>query len=123
MSIVRLFSIGASALFFVAIPLLAQTAQVSGRVSDTTGAVVPGANITITNVATSLTRNTQTNADGYWAIPLLPPGGYSIAVEQKGFKTIKRSGITLEVDQRAEIDFTLEVGSVTENIVVTADTL
>jgi hypothetical protein len=124
MSIARLFSTCASAaLFFLAIPLLAQTALVAGRVSDATGAVVPGANIKITNVATSVTRNTQTNADGYWAIPLLPPGGYSIAVEQKGFKTIKRSGITLEVDQRAEIDFTLEVGSVSENIIVSADAL
>src|SRR5688572_31697353 len=56
---------------------------VSGRVSDVTGAVVPGAEIRITNIATSLTRNTETNADGYWAIPLLPPGGYSIAVDRK----------------------------------------
>ncbi|MBI4910782.1 MAG: TonB-dependent receptor [Acidobacteria bacterium] len=124
MSIARFLSTGTSAgLFFLAIPLLAQTAQVAGRVSDPTGAVVPGANIRITNVATSVARNTQTNADGYYAIPLLQPGGYSIIVEQKGFKTITRSGITLEVDQRAEINFKLEVGSVSENIVVSADAI
>jgi hypothetical protein len=122
MSIARFLSTGASAgLFFLAVPLLSQTAQVAGRVSDPLGAVVPGANIRITNVATGVARNTQANTDGYYTIALLQRGGHSTIVEQKGFKTITRSGITLEVDQRAEINFTLEVGSVSESIVVRAD--
>jgi hypothetical protein len=102
---------------------LAQTAQVLGRVTDSTGAVVAGVSLRVTNVATSVSRNTQTNAEGYYTVPLLPPGEYSIAVEQKGFKAITRSGITLEVDQRAELNFTLEVGAVTENIVVSGEVL
>ncbi|NWF85126.1 MAG: TonB-dependent receptor [Bryobacteraceae bacterium] len=121
------FAAGAArfaALFVLcALAAVGQTAQVVGRVSDATGAVIPGVNIRITNVATNVARSTQTNADGYYAIPLLPPGNYSIAVEQKGFKAVTRSGITLEVDQRAEINFNLEVGSLTENIVVSADAL
>ena len=99
----------------------AQTAQIAGRITDSTGATVPGANITVTNAATNIARTTQTSSDGYYAVPLLPPGAYKMAVEQQGFKPILRSGITLVVDQRAELNFTLEVGAVSERVEVTAD--
>ena len=104
----------------LSVPVAAQTATVSGRVTDSTGAVVPGTSITITNVATGVARKVAANSEGYYTVPLLPPGEYRVAVEQQGFKTIQRSGIVLEVDQRAQLDFTLEVGAVTEQIEVTA---
>ena len=99
---------------------IAQTAQLSGRVADATGAVVPGASITVTNVATRADRRVSTNEDGYYTAPLLPPGEYRVAVEHQGFRPIARSGVVLEVDQRAELNFTLEVGALTEQVEVRA---
>ena len=117
----KLFQVAFLALLAATVPCAAQTAQIVGRVTDASGAVVPGISIKITNVGTGNARDVQTNADGYYAVPLLQPGEYSAAVEQKGFKSVNRSGIVLEVDQRAELNFTLEVGAVSEKIVVTAD--
>ncbi len=99
---------------------LAQTAQITGRVTDSTGAVVPGTTITVRQVATGIDRKVATNEAGYYTVPLLPPGEYRVSVAQQGFKPITRSGIILEVDQRAELNFTLEVGAVAESIEVTA---
>jgi len=101
--------------------VLAQTATITGRVTDSTEAVVPGATVRIINVATGSERVVQNNEVGYYTVPNLPPGKYRIEVEAQGFKKINRSGITLKVDQQAEINFTLEVGAVTEQIEVTAD--
>ncbi|MCP5119068.1 MAG: carboxypeptidase regulatory-like domain-containing protein, partial [bacterium] len=102
---------------------LGQTATMSGRVTDASEAVIPATRITVTNVATSSARTVETNAVGYYSVPLLPPGQYKVDVEQDGFKSIARGGIILEVDQRAEINFILEVGAVTEQIEVTADAI
>jgi hypothetical protein len=109
----------ATILFSVA--LSAQTATVTGRVSDTTGAVVPGTKISVINVATGAERIASANEIGYFTVPLLPPGEYRIVVEQAGFKAINRTGIILQVDQRAEINFVLEVGAVSEQVEVSAD--
>ena len=108
--------IGASHVF-------AQTAQITGRVTDATAAVIPGAAITVTNVATGVERKVESNAEGYFTVPLLLPGEYRVTVENQGFKPVVRSGIVLEVDQRAEINFTLEVGAVAERIEVHAAAL
>jgi len=102
--------------------LQAQTAEITGRVTDATGAVVPGTNITVTSVGTGAERKVSANQDGYYAVPLLLPGAYVIQVDHSGFKPITRSGVVLEVDQRAEINFTLEVGGVAEHIEVQAGT-
>lgn len=110
-------------ILLAAIPAAAQTAQIVGRVTDASGAVVPGTLIRITNVGTGIARDVQTNSDGYYTVPLLQPGEYSATAEQKGFKTVNRTGIILEVDQRAELNFTLEVGAMTEKIQVTADVM
>ena len=113
--------VSAVALVCAGMALHAQTAQISGRVTDGSGAVVPATSITVTNAATNIARSTQTNTDGYYAVPLLPPGAYRLNVEQQGFRPITRSGITLEVDQRAELNFTLEIGAASEKVEVTAD--
>ena len=100
--------------------LFSQTAQITGRVTDATGAVVPGASITVLNVATGVDRKLTTNEGGYYNVPLLQPGEYRVTLEQQGFKTVVRSGVVLEVDQRAELNFALEVGAVAEHVEVRA---
>ena len=96
------------------------TAQLTGAVTDRSGASVPGASITVTNVATGITRTATTSEVGYYTAALLPPGNYSVRIEKQGFRTVTRSGIVLNVDQVVRLDLTLEVGSVSEAIDVTA---
>jgi hypothetical protein len=85
-----------------------------GTVTDSTGAVVPGATVTITNTATNVAMTVTTNNDGNYAVPNLLVGSYAVTVTKEGFKQGVRSGITLEVDQKAEINVSLEVGTVSE---------
>ncbi|MBI4873496.1 MAG: TonB-dependent receptor [Acidobacteria bacterium] len=104
----------------LAVSAFSQTAQITGRVSDATGAAMPGVDITLRSVATNTERRTRTNEVGLYTIPLLQPGAYDLQVKQQGFKPVTQSGITLAVDQRAELNFTLEVGALTEQIEVKA---
>ena len=99
---------------------MAQTAQLSGRVTDSAGAVVPGAEITVRNTSTGAERQTQTNEVGLYTIPLLPPGAYEIRVKHTGFKPIVQGGVQLDVDQRASADFGLEIGAINEQVEVEA---
>ena len=101
-------------------PLWAQTAQITGRITDSSGAVVVGAKVISRNVATGVDRATQSNETGYYTIPLLTPGEYRLSVELRGFRPVVRSGVVLVVDQHAELDFALEVGDVSEQVEVTA---
>lgn len=91
-----------------------------GSVTDASGAVIPGAVVTITNTATNVTTTATTNADGNFTVPNLLVGGYTVAVSKDGFKKALRSNLTLEVDQRAEINLMLETGAVSETIEVTS---
>src|SRR5262245_14100069 len=110
-------------LFFVSI-LAAQgvRATIVGRVADDTGAVVPGAKITITNVGTNESRSAVANDNGEYAIPQLSPGQYTLTVEYAGFNTVVRSGIVLETNQQARLDVVLKVGTLTEEVQVSAAT-
>ncbi|MCI0390813.1 MAG: TonB-dependent receptor [Acidobacteria bacterium] len=107
-------------LFVFAATARAQTAQVTGRVSDAGGAVVPGAQISLTNQANGFKRDTVTNEEGYYTIPLLQPGNYEVSVRKDGFKPIIQSGITLQVEQVARLDFNLETGAVTDTVNITS---
>ncbi|MEB2364287.1 MAG: TonB-dependent receptor [Bryobacteraceae bacterium] len=97
------------------------TAQLTGIVTDTSGAVVPDTKITVTNVDTGIGRTTVSNAAGLYTVPVLNPGNYRIKVEQRGFRPVTRSGIALHANQAARIDFVLDVGEAKESILVTAD--
>lgn len=98
------------------------TASVNGTVLDPTAAAVPGAKVRAVNTSTNLEVNTTTDSEGRYTIPSLPPGGpYSIAVSASGFNTEAHSGITLEVNQSARIDFKLQIGAATETVQVTAE--
>jgi hypothetical protein len=110
-------------LILASIPtLLAQrTTQLTGRITDATAAVIPGAEITVTSEDTGIRRDTTSNELGYFVVPLLQPGRYSVMVQKAGLRPIRQSGITLEVDQAARLDFVMEVGSVSESIQVSAN--
>ena len=108
------------ATFLLSAAAWGQTAQITGRVTDSSGAVAPGASISARNVATGIDRTVESNELGYYTIPLLPPGEYRVSVDRSGFRPMVRSGIILVVDQRAELDFALEVGTVSEQIEVRA---
>lgn len=97
------------------------TGTITGTVRDETGAVIPGATVTVMNVRTSSTRTASTDAAGSYQIPLLPPGEYQVSVEMMGFKKEVRTGIVLQVQQIAVVDFTLRVGQITEEILVTGE--
>jgi hypothetical protein len=101
--------------------VMAQTAQVTGRVTDTSGGVVVGTEVVVTNMGTGLRWEVNTNDAGYYTAPLLPPGKYQILAQKQGFKPVSRSGITLQVGQVARIDFILEVGAVSETVSVTGE--
>ena len=102
--------------------LNAQTAtgQITGAISDASGAVVPGAKVTINSDQTGLSRTTTTNATGVYSFPLLPVGVYSVTVEQQGFSTAKRSNIQLNVDQVLRLDLDLAIGTTSETVNVEA---
>lgn len=107
----------------VAVLASAQTAQISGTVSDPSGAVLTGADVTIRQASTAAERRTKTNTQGLYSFPQLAPGGYDVVVSQSGFKTVTRTGVTLAVDQRAELNIVLEVGSVAEQVEVKSEAL
>src|SRR6185503_13425040 len=94
------------------------TGQITGTVKDSTGAVVPGASVTVHSDLTGLTRTGATNPSGDYSFPLLPTGVYSVSAELTGFSVAKQSGIRLNVDQVARIDLTLAVGAGTETATV-----
>ncbi|MCL5745851.1 MAG: TonB-dependent receptor [Acidobacteria bacterium] len=97
------------------------TAQIVGRVTDASSAVVPSAQLSVTNEETGIKRETISNESGNFVVPLLPPGTYRIKVEKTGFRPLIRSGVVLQVDQVARIDFVMELGAVSESINVVAE--
>ena len=99
---------------------MAQTAQITGKVTDPSGAVVPGVEVSAVNLDNGSRRDTVSNSDGYYTLPLLQPGNYELRAQLSGFKTIARSGIKLEVQQVARIDLPLELGGSSEEVRVTA---
>ena len=106
----------------LAAPVEAQrsTATVRGSVTDPTGAVVPGARVTITSEDTGLTRSVTANSAGLYSFPDLPVGSYSIEVELSGFSSAVRSHIVLNVADTRAIDVQLQTGGVSEMVTVEA---
>jgi outer membrane receptor protein involved in Fe transport len=94
------------------------TATLTGTVTDPSGAVVPGATVTVTSLDTALTKTALTNDNGIYTVPFLQPGNYSITVEKTGFSSAKRDNIRLEVAQTAGVDIMLGVtaGEVTVDV-------
>jgi hypothetical protein len=97
------------------------TATMAGTVKDVTGSAVAGAAISVTNVDTNIARTTTSGPAGDYLIALLPPGKYRVTISQAGFKTYERSGVVLEVNEHADIDVALQIGSLNERVEVSGE--
>jgi type 1 fimbria pilin len=86
------------------------TANISGTVSDSSGAVVPNANVPLTNTATNESRSVATESAGSYQFTKLPIGTYRLTIEQTGFNKYVREGIVLNVNQNAKLDVALKIG-------------
>ena len=106
------------ALTLLTIPLLAQTAELSGLITDPSGLAVPRARVVVQSAKTAAARTVFSNQQGVYSVPALLPGPYDITVEANGFKTIHQNGVVVEVDQRARLDFALTIGTNAEAITV-----
>jgi hypothetical protein len=118
-----LFLIIAATLAAVCFAQSTSTARIDGSVQDATGAIVPNAKITITNVNTRQTTETTSNAAGAFGIAALQPGKYTMTVEAAGFRKTVVNDIELDVDAYLSQKVTLEVGQVTESVEVLANTV
>ena len=115
-------ALAALALLLCAMPSMAQqTSTILGAVKDSSGASVPGANITITSIETSVVRTTVTGEDGAYRVAGLQPGHYSVKIEKTGFKTATAANLTLDVAQELVVNPTVEVGSTSQEVVVTGE--
>jgi len=110
-------------MFLLCASLLAQGAagSIAGTVTDPSGASVPQARVTVTDMARGGARTLTTDATGAYAAPNLTPGTYSIKVEFQGFKTTDRPNVLLEVGQDIRVDLTLQPGDQTQTVTVTAE--
>ncbi len=95
------------------------TGSITGTVRDQTGAVIPGAKVTITNQGTALTLSTVTGSDGSYTFTPVKIGVYTVTAEFQGFQTATHKDITVNLQQTAVVDFTLSPGQVTQTIEVT----
>ncbi|MBV8070300.1 MAG: carboxypeptidase regulatory-like domain-containing protein, partial [Acidobacteriaceae bacterium] len=117
----RIAGIVAFAISFAGfIPAQITTGTIMGSVMDTSGAAVSGAQVTVRETSKGTVQQYTTDAAGSYVAPYLTPGTYIVAVEKQGFKHETSAPTLLDVDQHARVDFTLQVGQVSENVVVEA---
>ncbi len=119
----KLFSVLAVLLrlvVFLPVSAEAQTASIAGTVSDSTGAVIPGAEVSAQNKTTNASRTAATDGSGTYRITNLAPGIYGVVIEKSGFKAMEYSRVELAVDQVQSLDATLSPSSLAEKVTVTA---
>jgi outer membrane receptor protein involved in Fe transport len=103
-------------------PALAQaTGTITGQVTDETGAVMPGVTIEVTNVATNQTRSAVSGDDGFYSVPLVQPGRYTVKGSLQGFRSTLREGVTVTVESTSRVDIRLSVGQLSETVSVTGE--
>ncbi len=105
------------------LPIAAQTATatLSGTVTDQNGAVVPNSNVTIVSDATGLKRDAVTNDEGYFTVPLLQPGTYTVRAQHDGFKIVQVDSVVLNVGDQKTLQLPLQTGTVSETVNITGD--
>jgi len=100
------------------------TGSIQGTVVDSAGGAVPNATVNVTNADQNIiVRTVTTDEHGQYFVPLLPVGRYIVSIEMKGFKKVVHSGIVLNVDDRLAINFSLEVGTISEVVAVQAESV
>ena len=97
-----------------------ESTQILGVVEDSTGAVIPGVVVTATHMATGQTRSAVTGESGTYVFVLMAPGEYNLRAEIQGFKVDVRTGLILQLNQKARVDFRLQIGAVSETVEVSA---
>jgi hypothetical protein len=114
------FALAASSLFAA---LFAQEfrASIAGQVTDSTGAIIPGAEVAVTSIERNTTDRTTSNSAGRYVVEFLLPGHYTLTVEKPGFKKVVRTGLNLEGADHLALNVALEVGELTQNITVTGE--
>lgn len=101
-------------------PILGQTfGEITGEIRDSSGGAIANAAVTVTNLATGGARTSGSNPVGVYTFPSLPPGIYDLKVTAAGFQVVTRRDIELQVQQTARIDFSLQVGEVTQTVEIT----
>src|SRR6266481_5070198 len=112
---------GTMGVLLLCLPLFSQgsSGRILGTVTDQSGGVVAGATVTITDTERGVTKTLVTNEPGEYNAPTLNPGTYKVRVEAKGFKTVERQNVILEVGREVRVDVSLQPGSVAETMTIT----
>lgn len=113
----------ACALLLMSAACLAQEARgsITGKITDTSNSLIPGATVTVTNTATNISSHATANDTGYYELNFLVPGPYSVSAERQGFKKLVRTGITLNTGDRLAVDLQLQVGDTAVSVEVTGE--
>src|SRR5688500_19234721 len=98
-----------------------QSGRIVGTVFDSQRAGIPGATVTVTNLATNIARTVVTDSEGNYVITPLDPGNYRVSAEMPGFQTTVREGLELTVGQSARVELTLDLGTLSTEVKVTAE--
>ena len=96
------------------------TGRVTGIIYDPSGATIADAHVTVTSVATKISRETSSDATGFYQVLALPVGYYTVSVEHQGFRSVTTAQSKLEINQTLKIDIKMEVGAATESVTVEA---
>jgi Carboxypeptidase regulatory-like domain len=104
----------------VPLAALAQTSSINGVVTDPSGAVIPGVQVTVTETATHLTRTVTTNSSGFYVATNLPAGLYDVRAEKQGFQASLHQGVHLDPASTVGVNIALKIGAVTQEVSVTA---
>src|SRR5438105_1547900 len=110
-------------LFTVMATAQTTSTEILGIVTDTSGAVVPNAQVTLVRVATGERRDANTGSAGDYSFPLIEIGEYIVSVQMPGFKTQQKKGIQIQLQQKARVNFELSVGETTEVVEVVASSI
>jgi hypothetical protein len=100
---------------------LAQQGQINGVVTDSSGGVLPGVTVTAVESQTGVTRDTVSGASGRYSFVSMRPAQYEVRAQLTGFKSVQRTGITLQADQNLTVNMTLELGELSETITVAGE--
>src|SRR5437870_6320947 len=120
--LMKILKLGMSLFLFSALAVAqVTTGTISGTITDSTGAVVPGVTVSLKSVEKGISRTIKTDDGGRYRAPELALGSYEITAEAAGFETVVRSGITLTVGREAVVDFALQVGAIADKIEVTEE--